>query len=69
LVLHVIVFLLAIANTINIGADLGAMGDALRLLMGGPTIAYVVVFGSICAFLQVFVPYSVRISPLPIEIR
>src|SRR2546430_13027776 len=34
--LHAIVGLLFIANTINIGADLGAMGDALSLLIGGP---------------------------------
>ena len=34
------------------------MADALRLLIGGPTVAYVVVFASICAFLQVVVPYS-----------
>ena len=33
---HAIVGLLFIANTINIGADLGAMGDALSLLVGGP---------------------------------
>jgi Mn2+/Fe2+ NRAMP family transporter len=32
--------------------------------MGGPTIAYVVVFGSICAFLQVSVPYSRYVSYL-----
>ena len=31
-----VVGLLLIANIINIGADLGAMGDALRLLIGGP---------------------------------
>src|SRR6201982_4081665 len=31
-----IVWLLFIANTVNIGADLGAMGDALTLLIGGP---------------------------------
>src|SRR5215831_17114332 len=36
-ILQCIVFLLVIANTINIGADLGAMADALRLLIGGPT--------------------------------
>jgi Mn2+/Fe2+ NRAMP family transporter len=33
--LNAIVGLLFIANTINIGADLGAMGDALSLLVGG----------------------------------
>ena len=34
--LRVIVVLLLAANFINLGADLGAMGDALRLLIGGP---------------------------------
>ena len=40
-VLQCVVFLLVIANTINIGADLGAMADALRLLIGGPIFVYV----------------------------
>jgi hypothetical protein len=31
--------LLFVANTINIAADLGAMADALKLLIGGPCIA------------------------------
>jgi hypothetical protein len=31
----VIVFLLLVANIINLGADLGAMGEATRLLLGG----------------------------------
>jgi Mn2+/Fe2+ NRAMP family transporter len=31
-----IVALLFLANTINLGADLGAMGNALTLLLGGP---------------------------------
>src|ERR1700710_1525598 len=34
--LNGIVLLLLVANTINIGADLGAMGAALKLLIGGP---------------------------------
>ena len=34
--LHAIVGLLLIANIINLGADLGAMGAALKLLIGGP---------------------------------
>ena len=46
-VLQCIVFLVVIANTINIGADLGAMADALRLLIGGPTFLYVFLFGDI----------------------
>jgi len=62
-VLQVIVFLLLAANTINIGADLGAMGDALGLLIGGPPLVYVVLFGVVCAGLQIFVPYG-RYAPV-----
>jgi NRAMP (natural resistance-associated macrophage protein)-like metal ion transporter len=56
--LQVIVLLLLVANTINIGADLGAMGDALGLLVGGPPLAYVVLFGIVCAGLQIYIPYD-----------
>jgi Mn2+/Fe2+ NRAMP family transporter len=49
-----IVALLRIANTINIGADLGAMGDAVSLLIGGPKFAYILSFGMVFAALQVF---------------
>ena len=42
--LHGIVGLLLVANIINIGADLGAMGAALKLLIGGPALLYVVGF-------------------------
>ena len=41
--------LLFVANTINIGADLSAMGDALKLLVGGPTTVYAILFGTVCA--------------------
>ena len=57
-ILQCIVLLLIIANTINIGADLGAMGDAVSLLIGGPKLLYVVAFGVFCAVLQVFIPYA-----------
>jgi NRAMP (natural resistance-associated macrophage protein)-like metal ion transporter len=57
-ILQSIVLLLLIANTINIGADLGAMGDALALLIGGPRLLYVVVFGAFCALLEIFVSYK-----------
>jgi Mn2+/Fe2+ NRAMP family transporter len=56
--LQAIVFLLFVANTINIGADLGAMGDAMRLLAGGPAFLYIGLFGFGCAALQTFVPYK-----------
>jgi NRAMP (natural resistance-associated macrophage protein)-like metal ion transporter len=55
--LQATVALLFIANTINIGADLSAMGDALRLLVGGPRLLYVVLLGLLCALLQVFLDY------------
>jgi NRAMP (natural resistance-associated macrophage protein)-like metal ion transporter len=63
-ILQCIVFLLIVANTINIGADLGAMGDAVSLLVGGPKLLYVVAFGVLCAGLQVYVPYSSYVSVL-----
>ncbi len=56
--LQAIVVLLFVANILNIGADLGAMGDASALLIGGPRLLYVVMFGAICALLQIFMQYS-----------
>ncbi len=52
-----LVILLFIANTINVAADLGAMGDSLRLLVGGPCILYVVVFGCISVSAQIVLEY------------
>jgi len=59
-----IVALLFIANTINIGADLGAMADAIGLLIGGPVLLYVIVFGLFCAILQVFMAYRPYVAVL-----
>jgi NRAMP (natural resistance-associated macrophage protein)-like metal ion transporter len=64
-VLQIIVALLFIANAINIGADLGAMADALGLLIGGLVLLYVVVFGLLCATLQVFMTYRRRVGASP----
>ncbi|MCE9650642.1 MAG: divalent metal cation transporter [Parvibaculum sp.] len=61
--LHSIVFLLVVANTINIGADLGAMAAALKLLVGGPALAYVVVFGGASILAEVFISYA-RYAPI-----
>lgn len=63
-ILQFIVLLLMVANIINIGADLGAMGDAISLLVGGPKLLYVVAFGVLCAVLQVFILYSRYVSIL-----
>ena len=50
--------LLVLANTLNIGADIAAMAEALRLLVGGSAHVYAVTFGLLCLVLQVFVPYE-----------
>jgi Mn2+/Fe2+ NRAMP family transporter len=59
-----LVLLLFIANTINIAADLGAMADALTLLIGGPGIAYVALFGAASALAQIFCDYDRYVSVL-----
>ncbi|RWC49660.1 MAG: divalent metal cation transporter [Mesorhizobium sp.] len=62
--LQAVVFLLLIANIINIGADLGAMADALKLIVGGPSLVYVVAFGAVSVVLQIFLKYSRYVSIL-----
>jgi len=57
-VLYGIVSLLVFANTINIAADIAAMGDALHLVIGGPSHVYVVIFGVASLLLQVFLTYQ-----------
>ncbi len=54
---HVIVASLFVANTVNIGADLAAMGAAARLILGWGEIAFAVAFAAGSMLLQVFVPY------------
>ncbi|MGB5076331.1 MAG: divalent metal cation transporter [Sphingorhabdus sp.] len=56
--LQIVVNLLLVANVINIGADLGAMGAALGLLIGGPVMAYVGLFAIICVLLEIFMSYA-----------
>ena len=58
-----IVALLLLANTINIAADIAAMGEALQLVVGGGTHFHAVAFGVITLLLQVFVPYR-RLAPI-----
>ncbi len=55
--LYSVVGLLLIANTINIAADVAAMGEALKLIIDGPAQVYAVAFGLVSLLLQVFVPY------------
>lgn len=53
-----IVLLLLIANLINLGADLGAMAAALKLIVGGPALVYVVLFAMLSCGLQIFTRYE-----------
>ena len=57
-VLYGIVGLLLVANTINIAADIAAMGQAMSLLVGGSPHLYSVIFGLLCLVLQVFLRYE-----------
>jgi Mn2+/Fe2+ NRAMP family transporter len=63
-ILQTVVGLLVLANTINIGADLGAMGDAAQLMIGGSRAFYVFLFGCLCALLQIFLAYSRYVAVL-----
>jgi NRAMP (natural resistance-associated macrophage protein)-like metal ion transporter len=56
--LYGVVAVLLVANTINLGADLGAMAAALNLLVPGPMLAYVSFFAVSSLLMEVFVRYS-----------
>ena len=58
-----IVALLLFANTLNIAADLGAMGNALELIAGGKSEIYIVLFALVSLTLQIFVPFP-RYAPI-----
>ncbi len=51
------VSLLLIANVINLGADLSAMGASLQMLVGGQTVIYTIAFGLLCIVLETFLSY------------
>lgn len=62
--LRLIVGLLLLANVINLGADLGAMGDTLALIVGGPSRVYVVGFAVACAWLEIVSRYDRYVAVL-----
>ena len=51
------VLLLLVANVVNLGADLSAMGAALALLAGGNAGLYTLLFGIICIVLEIWLSY------------
>lgn len=58
-VLYTVVGLVVVANTINIGADLGAMASAAQLLVPVPFIILTLIFTTIILLLEVFTNYKV----------
>ncbi len=52
-----LVAILFVANTINIGADLAAMGEASALALKGNTHAFTIGFAVLSLLLQLYVPY------------
>ena len=61
--LYFIVCLMLFANTVNIAADLGAMGEALKLVVGGNAEIYIVFFALVSLTLQIFIPFP-RYAPI-----
>ena len=56
--LVLMVSLLLIANIVNLGADLAAMGAAVGLLIGGPIGLYTLLFGLFCIIVEVALSYE-----------
>jgi len=57
-VLYVVVLLVLIANTINIGADIGAMAAAANLLFPLPFAVFALLFTVIILTFEIFLPYK-----------
>ena len=53
-----VVLLLMVANIVNLGADLSAMGAALALLTGGSGALYTLLFGVVCVVIEVAMNYA-----------
>ena len=53
-----VVILVVIANVLNLGADLGAMGASMQMLIRGPAQLYVLVFAVICFVLPAACSYK-----------
>lgn len=57
-VLYISVLLLVIANTINIGADLGAMASSAQMMIGFPFLLWLILITVLIIVLEIFVPYK-----------
>lgn len=56
-ILYIMVVLIVIANTINIGADLGAMGAAAQLILPIPAVVLTLFFTALILVLEIFTSY------------
>ena len=56
--LRAVVILLLIANVINLGADLGAMGAVLALIVPGPVLLFTALFGLASVVLEIWLSYA-----------
>lgn len=58
-VIYICAFLLFVANTLNIGANIGAMATATQLIFPHVHFAFLtILFTLFCLFLQIFTPYE-----------
>ena len=57
-IMYGMVLLVLVANVINLGADIGAMGAAVKLLVGGPALLYAAGFAVASVCLETFLPYD-----------
>ncbi len=62
ILLRSMIVLLLIANIVNLGADLGAMGDAVKLVIGGPAHLWAAGFGMFCILAQIYTNYQQYIA-------
>lgn len=59
-----LVMLLLFANTLNIAADIAAMGEALHMMVGGPEHGHALVFGLLCTALPMRLNYEAMVRVL-----
>jgi len=57
-VLFSVLLLMSAANVFNLGADIGAMGASVALLLPGTGILFAVIFGVVSLLAVLFIPYT-----------
>jgi Mn2+/Fe2+ NRAMP family transporter len=57
-VLFSVLLLMSAANVFNLGADIGAMGSSVALLIPGTGMLFTVIFGTVSLLAVLFIPYT-----------